>query len=435
MQKLQNFMEEKILPIANKIAQQKYLKAISAGMIAMMPAGVIGSIALLLISPPIASADLNPGILQTIMKGWEAIGGALLYPMVTIYDVCMTMGAILVSGGIAWALARHYKMEKEGFIPTALSILCFLVVGAHDTQLGTSFANLGGTGYFAAIIIALVSVEFYRFLIDRNVGVINLGNNAMIPPAITASFRGMIPSSIVLGTVAIVNWLVFVLGLNTTLPELMTLLMSPLVKAVDSIFGVTFFALLVGVLWWFGIHDTCITSPLEILWGPMTLANQTAKVAGTSIYALPHIATSGFWWTFLTIGGSGATLALAITLLTCKSKQLKTVGKLGIVPAIFNINEPIIFGLPIMLNPTLFIPFVLAMPVNAIITYLAMQFGIVGRIWASASWNMPTPIAAFLSTMDWKALVLNVLLIVVDFLLYYPFVKAYDKEKLAEETE
>ena len=113
MQKLQNFMEEKILPIANKIAQQKYLKAISAGMIAMMPAGVIGSIALLLISPPIASADLNPGILQTIMKGWEALGGALLYPMVTIYDVCMTMGAILVSGGIAWALARHYKIRSS----------------------------------------------------------------------------------------------------------------------------------------------------------------------------------------------------------------------------------------------------------------------------------------------------------------------------------
>lgn len=426
-------MEEKILPIANKIAQQKYLKAISAGMIAMMPAGVIGSIALLLISPPLSSAECT-GVVAAIMRGWEALGGALLYPMLTVYYVCMTMGGILVSAGIAWALARHYKMEKEGFIPTALSVLCFLLVAAFDGEINPSFANLGGTGYFAAIVIAIVTVEMYRFLVDRNVGVINLGNNAMIPPAITASFRGMIPSAIVMAVVAFVNWIVFVLGLHTTFPEVMTLLMSPLVKAVDSPLGVTFFALLVGVLWWFGIHGTCITSPLEILWGPMTLANQTARATGTSIYALPHIATSGFWWTFLTIGGSGATLALAISLLTCKSKQLKTVGKLGIVPAIFNINEPIIFGLPIMLNPTMFIPFVLAMPVNALITYFAMATGIVGRIWASASWNMPTPIAAFLSTMDWKALVLNVLLIVIDFFLYYPFVKAYDKEKLAEET-
>lgn len=158
-----------------------------------------------------------------------------------------------------------------------------------------------------------------------------------------------------------------------------------------------------------------------------------AYAAGSAVTELPNILVEPFWWTFMMIGGSGATFGLAFCALFSKSKQLRTVGKLGIVPAFFNINEPIIFGMPIMFNPTLFLPFVICPVLNGVVAYAAMALGIVGRCFVYPSWNMFCPIAAILSTMDWKAVVLCVGLIVIDVLIYLPFFKAYEKKKIAEE--
>ena len=118
-----------------------------------------------------------------------------------------------------------------------------------------------------------------------------------------------------------------------------------------------------------------------------------------------------------------------------KSKQLKTIGKLAFIPSLFNINEPLIFGLPLMYNPIMMIPFIIVMPLNGLITYLAMSSGIVARTFAYASWNMFSPIAALIDTMDIKAVLLIVVLIIIDILIYLPFFKAFEKEKLAEEQE
>ena len=425
-------MEEHMLPVANKIASNRYLKAISSGMISMMPCALAGSIALILISPPLASADCT-GFVAALMRGWEWIAGTFITPLLSIYFVANTLSALVCCVGIAWTLARNYGMEeKEGIIPTSLALILFLITAAFDAnQMTLVFDNLGGTGYFCAILMAILGVEAYRFVINHNIGVINITGTS-IPPAITASFRGMIPGSLIVLVVAFLNWgLVSLTG--STLPNIMSALMAPLVTAIDNPVGLVFFALLVGVFWWFGIHDTCITSPLGILWTPMGLANAAAHVAGT---AMPHTVTSGFWWCYLTIGGSGATLALAVLMcFFAKSKHLKTAGKLGIVPAIFNINEPIIFGTPLMLNPTMFIPFVLAMPVNGLIAYIATATGVVGKFFTEPSWNLPTPFMALLGTLDVKAVILNVLLIVVDLVLYYPFFKMYDKQQLADEQE
>lgn len=434
MEKLQAWMEKHMLPVANKIAQQKYLKAISAGMICMMPTALVGSIALILMSPPIDPSTLDAGILCTIMSGWQAVSTALFNPLYHIYAITNTMSAMVAVIGISWTLARNYDMEeKEGIIPTSLSMVLFLITAAFTTDGELTFESLGGTGYFAAILMAIIGVESYRFVMKHNIGIIDI-SGPMVPPAITASFRGMIPGSLIVGVVALANWALNALA-GTTLPNIMGLIMAPLVKAIDNPIGLAFFALLVGVFWWFGIHDTAITGPLGVLWTPMALANAAAHVDGVAGTALPYIVTSDFWWAFLTIGGSGATLALAICCVAfAKSKHLKTVGKLGIVPSIFNINEPIIFGMPMMLNPTMFIPFVLAMPVNGLITYFMMKLGVIGRFFASTSWNLPTPFQAMLGTTDAKAMLLNIALILLDMVIYYPFFKMYDKQKLEEEA-
>lgn len=211
--------------------------------------------------------------------------------------------------------------------------------------------------------------------------------------------------------------------------------MTPLVTAVDNVWGVIILAIIVMVFWWFGIHDSVITSALDPFFYNNLGANAAAFAAGTAAVALPHVVTAPFWWNFMAIGGSGATLGLAFLALTSKSKQLKTIGKLAFIPSLFNINEPLIFGLPLMYNPIMMIPFIIVMPLNGLITYLAMSSGIVARTFAYASWNMFSPIAALIDTMDIKAVLLIVVLIIVDILIYLPFFKAFEKEKLAEEQE
>ena len=177
-----------------------------------------------------------------------------------------------------------------------------------------------------------------------------------------------------------------------------------------------------------------ITSPLDVILYAGLDANMAAHIAGTASTALPSVLTPAFWWTFMAIGGSGATLSVAILCLVSKSKQIKTVGKIGIVPALFNINEPIIFGLPMMYNPIMFIPFVFVMPINGLLTYVAMTMGLIGHSWAYGGWNMFAPIGALLSNMEIGSLVFCVALIAIDMLLYLPFFKAYEAQKIAEET-
>ena len=135
------------------------------------------------------------------------------------------------------------------------------------------------------------------------------------------------------------------------------------------------------------------------------------------------------------LGGAGATIGLNILMLRSRSKQLKTLGRLAIVPSIFNINEPLIFGTPIVLNPTLAIPFILAQTVNGVLTYLIMYVDIIGKTFTYVPWTTPAPIGAAISTMDFKALIWVLLLIIVDLLIWFPFFKSYEKQLILEEKE
>ena len=292
------------------------------------------------------------------------------------------------------------------------------------------FDYLDGKGLFVAILVTIVSFELYRFLSDRKVGYINLEGGG-VPPALAESIGNLVPIVIVLVAVATVNAVL----LNFTgveIPAIMQLIMTPIVNMVDSIWGVVILALIVMIFWWFGIHDTVITGPLDTFLMNNFTANQAAFAAGTAAVALPYIVTEPFWWTFMAIGGSGATLGLAILTLFSKSKQLKTIGKIAIIPSLFNINEPLIFGLPLMYNSTMM--FILVLPLNGVITYIAMNTGIVAKTFAYASWNMFCPIGGLIDTMDIKALILICALIVIDIIIYFPFFKIYEKQKIKEEV-
>ena len=191
-----------------------------------------------------------------------------------------------------------------------------------------------------------------------------------------------------------------------------------------------FLIILITFFWSFGIHGVSIIGTLaRPLWLQLIDANTAAQAAGE---AIPHIAAEPFFQWFVWVGGSGATIGLAILLaVASKSAYAKALGKATIVPAIFNINEPIIFGAPIVLNPILIIPFMLAPLVLGTLSWFAMSMGLVSKVVLIAPWTLPGPIGAYLSTGgDWRAAVLNIICIAISVVIYYPFFRMYDRKQL-----
>ncbi len=432
MGKFSKWLEEKLLPLANKIAKQRYLKAISNTFMTIIPFLTIGSIALVLVSPVASSADLEPGLFKSFIEGWERLANAIALPVGSIYTICMECLSIFVAAGIGYFLSQHYKMK--GFTPTILSVISFLILGGLYGGFEKTWDYAGGTGLFTAIFSSIISIELLRFLLNKNFGKISLEGHG-VPEALTESFAMLFPSVVVLLCMSILHTVVST-ATGATFPALMQTIMSPLLSATNSIFGGVILVFLVMTLWWFGIHDTAITGPMGAFWAVALSANMAAYAAGSAANNLPYVITEPFWWFFIMIGGSGATFGLVFVLMfVCKSKQLKTVGKLGLIPAFFNINEPIIFGVPMMMNPLMYIPFVGVPVLNCIISYLAMSTHIVNATIAYPGWNMFCPIAALISSADVKAMILVLALIVIDALIYLPFIKVLDKIKLEDETK
>lgn len=430
MDKLTAFIEQRIAPIANGLAKNRYIKAIQNTFMTLIPFFTIGSFALIISEPPVDYTTLDEGVLQAFFKGWSDLGSFLSAPLGAINTFTMGVMALWVAIGISYFLSKHYKMDS--FLPTLLGAACWLITSAVDIEGNFVTDHFDSTGLFAAILVTILAIELFRFLTEKKFGAIQIGG-AGVPPAITDAFASLAPAAVVLVAAAALSQIVIAVS-GVTLPEVMTVIMSPVVSLADTPGGVVILGLIVMLFWWFGIHDSVITSPLDVILYSNLDLNMQAHLAGVASTQLPTILTPPFWWTYMAIGGSGATFAIALLCLMSKSKQIKTVGKLGIVPAFFNINEPIIFGLPMMYNATMFIPFLLVMPINGLLTYIAMSVGIIGRTYAYGGWNMFAPIGALLSNMEIASLVFCLVLIVLDMLLYLPFFKVYEKQKLAEEA-
>lgn len=429
--KAANWVEKHILPLANKISKQRHLSSIQSAFLSAMPMMMIGSFALILAEPPVNYETLaKSNLFYSFFKAWASFAGVASTPLYFLFNVTLGCLSIYVALGIAYFLSKKYKMEP--FIPMIIVFATYLLLNSGEIEGGFSKSYFDGTGLFAAIIVSIVTCELNRFMHERHFGRIKMPDS--VPEALANSFESLVPAAIITAAAMLLSYF-FNTVLGTNFPALVLLLVKPLIKFVDNVFGVTFISLLQQILWWFGIHDSAIGAIISPIRDANFAANAAAYAAGTPIANLPYVFTSPYWWVFVTIGGSGATFALAALLLKSKSKQLKTVGKLAIIPAFFNINEPILFGLPIILNPLLLIPFLSAQTLNAIITYLCMAGGIINKAVVEPGWNLFAPIGALIATLDFKAVILILVLIVLDGLIYFPFLKVYDRKLLSEESE
>jgi PTS system cellobiose-specific IIC component len=199
----------------------------------------------------------------------------------------------------------------------------------------------------------------------------------------------------------------------------------------NSLPGILLVVLIDSTIWLFGIHAITILAVMKPIWLAMLTQNMEAALAGT---AIPNIAPREFYIWFVWMGGSGTSLALAAHLLRARSAQLRGVAKVGLVPALFNINDPIMFGAPVVMNAVLAVPFIIAPLLCAVSAWAAFQFGWVTRPHLDVLWTLPTPIGAFGSTGDPKALLLVAFNFTMAFLLYTPFVRAYDRKLVALEA-
>lgn len=418
MEKLFSFIEDKLLPPLAGLAEQRYLRAIRDGIISTMPLVMIGSFYILVVMFPIPAW-------RSFIEPW--IGNMMLPFRITI-----GLMAVYASYGMGSSLARSYDLD--GTSGGSLSLAAFLMtiipqIAQLEDGTGLGFVlpmeYLGGAGMFTAILTMILAVEILRFAQNNN---LTIRLPEQVPASVARSFEAIIPGFI---TITIVWIITVVFGLNVN--QLIMQLFSPLVNiAGNSYLGVVVPTVLITLLWASGIHGVSIIgSLLRPIWLVLLEQNMTAVANGQ---VPTNIGTEGFYDLFVWIGGSGGTLALCILFMMSKSTYLKQIGKLSVVPGIFNINEPIIFGAPIVLNPILAIPFIVGPFLTSTVTYIAMKFELVAKVSVVTPFAIPAPIKAYLSTNgDWRAVVLVFINFAIYFAVFAPFVKAYDKQMLAEE--
>lgn len=419
------FIEQKLMPVANKVGMQRHMVAIRKGIIATLPLTIVGSFFTILLNFPIESV------------------AAFIEPYREVLDIPFryTVGllALYATFGIASSLAKSYKLDSltagilatMSFLITAAPPIRVLesVEGVIDAGRFINVANLGSGSLFGAIVTAILSVEIYRFFIVKNI-TIKMPDG--VPPEVTNSFMALIPG----GAILVLFWVIrHIIGFDIN--GFLSNLLMPLkdVLAGNSLFGGLLTVFLICFFWVLGIHGPAIMGPvIRPFWDISIAENMEVFQSTGNAHELPNIFTEQFLQWFVWIGGAGTTLALVVLFLFSKSNYLKQLGRLSILPGIFNINEPVIFGAPIVMNPILGIPFLVALLITTTISYFATTTGIVPMMAARLGFAIPAPIAAWMST-NWS--VAAGILVVVNFLItlaiYYPFFKVFEKQQLERE--
>lgn len=427
MKKLNEILEERLLPIAGKLGANKVLIAIRDGITLSMPLIIIGSLFLVIASFPIEAWTTwltNIGVDSYLWKGVDSSFGLM---------------GLVASFGVAYSYARQHKVD--GVSAGIIALSSFIVVTPFVTGekgAGIPVAYMGSKGLFVAMVLGIVSALIFQWFIKHN---IQIKLPDAVPPAVARSFSALIPGAAIITMWLVVFGVLDKMSIGNIHDLLGKILGGPLGLLGNNIFG-TLIAILLNSLFWFvGIHGgNVVNSILNPIWLMNSDANRLIFQAD-KMADLPNIITMQFIDNYVFMGGGGATIGLVIVIAIIArkknaSKISKTMAPLTLTPGLFNINEPAMFGLPIVMNVSLLIPFILAPMANAIISYFAMATGLVAKTTGIAvSWTMPPILSGFLTTGGHiSGAVLQVICIIVDVLIYWLFYKSVEKQNLALES-
>lgn len=408
MKKIGGFFQNKLLPALARFGNLKYMVILRDGMIITIPFTIFGSIFMIINNLPFTWwADF--------IKPFSA---ALNAPVAVTFNIL----ALIVALGISYQASKANKMDTMS--GTVIGAVAFLMAMLTDKQT-IDPSTLGSGGIFTAIVVTILTIEVMHFFIKRN-WVITLPES--VPPAVAKSFSSLIPGSLALALI----WVLRVV-LKIKINDVIQTIFSPLVVGLNSIWGVELAVFLVLLLWVVGVHGTNV---IGSIYTPVFLTFLTANIEAVAKGQAPqYIMPDGFLNFGMSIGGTGAILGLALCMFTAKSKRYKMMRNLGVVPSIFNISEPIMFGFPVVLNPLLMVPFIVTPMVLIFITFYLMKFGIISMIVAQVPWTTPTIISGFLMTGgDWRAAVWQAVELVIAVVAYYPFFRQLDRQAVKDEA-
>ncbi len=446
-----------VVPALNALSENTYMSAIRAGMVSIVPLTIIGGLFLIAAEFPSDrwAATIAP-YRQLLQVPFKATFGLL---------------SIFACFAIGYDLGR--RLKQEAIVSASMATLVFLMlqISIHDDysvnltpadlqsieqvdltkleqdkvvkvdgeslralegvdlikfdDLTLSMNGLGPAGLFTAILIALVVVRVQKLFTDTDL-VIKLPES--VPRVVYESFASLTP----LMFLVVVFWVIrFVVGVDIN--HTVQTILSPLVFALNTLPGILTYALMVTMLWSVGIHgDNVMDAIVAPIFFQFLGANAEALSQGEP---LPYITAQGFFTTFVNVGGSGATIGLALVLWNSKEPGFRQVSRLSLPTQVFQINEPIFFGIPIVLNPIFMAPYIASALILTTCTYLLMHWNVIQRPFVNVPWTTPPVIGHYLvSGGDWRAAVWGAISIIIAMAVYYPFAKAAERQRLAAEA-
>ena len=436
---MNKFINEKLMPPMMKFLNTKAVTAIKNGMLYPIPFIIIGAIFLILANFP-----------QQTVADWIAqIGWAPIFNQA--YAASFGIMALFAAFGIAysWVKSEGYEGASAGLTsiivmvmlqPSTISTVTKIadgsaVVGEYQVSGVIDAAWLGGKGMILAMLAGLLVGWSYSWFMKKD---IRIKLPEQVPANVSDSFGALVPAFVI----TFVAMLIYALSVLTTdqtpIEWIYTLIQTPLQHATDGPLGVFLIAFLPVFIWWFGVHGATVIGGIMT---PLLLANNADNLklfqeGNLSLDHGAHIVTQAFMDQFITVTGSGMTFGFFIFMIyRARSVQMKTIGKLTLAPAFFNINEPVLFGMPIVLNPILAFPFLIAPLVSGFGTYSAIALGIIPPFnGIFVPWTTP-PILSGLIVGGWQGAAWQALMIFVTGAIYWPFAKKYDAILVQQEKE
>jgi PTS system cellobiose-specific IIC component len=399
-EKVEGFIRKTLVPIANKVDSNPYLTAIKKGMVVMTPVLLLGSIAAIFPSIPEFIKT------QAVANWFENYG----YIFGIISKVSLGLVGLYAVLAISYFLSEHYKLYTVGSM--MLSAIAFLIVAMDVDDNGNIVAAyLDSKGLFTAIFVAIISVKLYQFFTKHKL-VIKMPEG--VPDFVSSSFELITPTA----------------AIGVLLPQVIMDVLAPAIGSLDSLWIIYIVLVLRLVFWFFGIHSAVLSPILSPIAVQYLSENIAAHEAGQP---LQHVITNGTLSAFANFSGSGVTIGLVLAMLISKSLRYKKVGAVALLPSLFGINEPVLFGVPIILNPVLMIPFIFGGALVGMFPMICMKLGLLNYPLFDPPY-VPVFMEGFLTGFDWRAIVIQVIQVAMSFGLYLPFFKVLEKQELEREA-
>lgn len=464
MDKFIEWMEKHFLPVAARIGSQRHLVAIRDAFIGIMPITMVGSVAVLLnvfvrdlptqwgMTGFVEAMSPLIGINGNVWFGSIAILAlvfvfSLGYNLSKSYNINPLAGGVVAFSSLIVTMpqAANFSYMLGGVSPDSLGALTDLGVAAKAVEGGLAI-DVGGWGYiglgytgaaglFTALIVGLFSTMIYIKLMQKGI-TIKLPDT--VPSAVSKAFAAIIPGIVAIYAAAILGYLSMTYLGNSINDLVLQYIQKPLLGLSQGLFSVILVAFLIQLFWFFGLHGPNVLAPImDGVYLPALIANTDAYEIAKSTAKLPYIWTRVSFDAYSQMGGAGITLGLIIAIfIFSKKKDSRTIAKLGAPMGVFNINEPVVFGMPIVLNPFYVIPWLIIPPITATIAYLLTAAGVIPPTFVAVPWVMPVGILAYLATGgSILAGLVSLFNLFVSFAIWTPFVLLANRVKKVDGEE